>query len=142
MAVSNSPVTPQAAQHLARPQLRLFAGVVEGQFLRPVAVGRDVQLVDQLVVHQLAGDGAKLHPVPVGALFHLGGDPLAGGPVQGADAAGVHQVVAVFIVLHIGDVTGEELRPPLLAVLPDLADGHLLGVDAVAHPAGVAVRRL
>ena len=54
-----------------------------------------------------------------------------------ANAAGVHQIVALIVVFHIRNIGRKEFCTPLLAVLPNLANRPILCIDTVAHAAGI-----
>ena len=124
------------AQDPALAQLQVDAVAVRLQLLAAIVVAVDLELQHQLVVVDLGGDGVDgAAQMPDHRAQHLGGLALGGV----GDAAGVDHVVPLVVELHVADVGGEERGAPVLAVLPDLLDGHILGVDVVAHAPGVVV---
>ena len=109
--------------------------MVQGQFLRPVELAGQMHLVHDHVVLDLDRDGLLLVGRVVFRIEPGGQQFFAGLAVLKADAAGVDQVVPLVVIFHVADVGRVEVAAPFLAVLPDLLDGHLVRVDAIAHPA-------
>ena len=54
-------------------------------------------------------------------------------------STGMNHVMAFIIIFHVADIWGEELRPPVLSVLPDLLNRHILCIDSVAHASGIII---
>ena len=51
----------------------------------------------------------------------------------------MNHVVSFVVVLYVTDVWGEEFCSSVLAVLPYLLDGHVIGVDFVTNASGIVI---